>query len=324
VKQLMHAYGDTAPSNPASVQVMCAIVRSWVNTVYNAAVDNVKRTRKTAGKGWREHTGVMAEDVAVLLPQLARRYHIIGLSQEEAGQQGPVGLPSYSQGFLPNRPLLVSDGPPGSHGGAPLLSYPEQDPVLAERLRGQDRRVEAEYLARCREVNLVKHKKDRFRRFIGLRLSNPRLVEILGFIAQERIAGVVGEALKARAMRSEAGGEGKASQPLKAEEVMAAAEAAEPFLARLPSPEEEDELPRKRSNSDGAQASTKRFKESSRKEDDEIEYCICRMPEFGFMLECEGCNEWFHGKCVGVTRRHDIDDWRCPNCVAQKESTESP
>ena len=32
-------------------------------------------------------------------------------------------------------------------------------------------------------------------------------------------------------------------------------------------------------------------------------YCICRRPDDGmhFMIECDTCNEWFHGFCVGLT-----------------------
>lgn len=33
-------------------------------------------------------------------------------------------------------------------------------------------------------------------------------------------------------------------------------------------------------------------------------YCVCRKPEKGFMIMCEGeCKEWYHGSCVGVTAR---------------------
>ena len=32
-------------------------------------------------------------------------------------------------------------------------------------------------------------------------------------------------------------------------------------------------------------------------------YCTCQQPEQGFMIKCEGpCNNWYHGKCVGITR----------------------
>ena len=43
-------------------------------------------------------------------------------------------------------------------------------------------------------------------------------------------------------------------------------------------------------------------------EDDEAEevgveevYCLCREPERGRLLGCDGCDEWFHIKCVGLS-----------------------
>ena len=49
------------------------------------------------------------------------------------------------------------------------------------------------------------------------------------------------------------------------------------------------------------------------------EFCICRQPEFGFMIGCDTCGEWFHGKCVGLTKRHDTGDiWKCPFCLGKK------
>jgi hypothetical protein len=31
-------------------------------------------------------------------------------------------------------------------------------------------------------------------------------------------------------------------------------------------------------------------------------YCICRKGEDGLMIQCDVCNEWFHGQCVSVTQ----------------------
>ena len=41
-------------------------------------------------------------------------------------------------------------------------------------------------------------------------------------------------------------------------------------------------------------------------EDDDPErlWCICRKPHGNkFMISCDGCKEWFHGRCVGVTKK---------------------
>ncbi|XP_063963171.1 uncharacterized protein LOC135156056 [Lytechinus pictus] len=46
-------------------------------------------------------------------------------------------------------------------------------------------------------------------------------------------------------------------------------------------------------------------------------YCYCRTPDDGsFMIQCDGCDEWFHGACVGVTHAEgmSIDKYFCPFC----------
>ncbi|KAI8511679.1 Lsd1/2 complex PHD finger containing protein Phf2 [Branchiostoma belcheri] len=48
-------------------------------------------------------------------------------------------------------------------------------------------------------------------------------------------------------------------------------------------------------------------------------YCICRQPYdvTRFMIECDVCENWFHGSCVGVEEHQaaDIDKYHCPNCA---------
>jgi COMPASS component SPP1 len=48
-------------------------------------------------------------------------------------------------------------------------------------------------------------------------------------------------------------------------------------------------------------------------------YCLCRKPDTGtFMIGCDGtCDDWFHGKCVGIEERDKnlIDKYVCPNCT---------
>lgn len=50
-------------------------------------------------------------------------------------------------------------------------------------------------------------------------------------------------------------------------------------------------------------------------------YCICRKPDNGsFMIGCDGaCDDWFHGKCVGIAERDKnlIDRYLCPNCTRE-------
>eukprot|EP01135_Chromosphaera_perkinsii_P006696 Nk52_evm10s559 gene=Nk52_evmTU10s559 len=44
-------------------------------------------------------------------------------------------------------------------------------------------------------------------------------------------------------------------------------------------------------------------------------YCVCNEESYGFMVECELCEDWFHSKCVGY-RRPSVAETRyfCPSC----------
>lgn len=45
------------------------------------------------------------------------------------------------------------------------------------------------------------------------------------------------------------------------------------------------------------------------------------------MICCDGCEDWFHGKCVNITKAMGQQmeeqgiEWRCPNCV---KNTKTP
>lgn len=47
-------------------------------------------------------------------------------------------------------------------------------------------------------------------------------------------------------------------------------------------------------------------------------YCICRKPydETQFYICCDKCQDWFHGRCVGILQceAENIDEYICPNC----------
>lgn len=47
-------------------------------------------------------------------------------------------------------------------------------------------------------------------------------------------------------------------------------------------------------------------------------YCLCRQPydESQFYICCDRCQDWFHGRCVGVLQSEadSIDEYICPNC----------
>lgn len=51
-------------------------------------------------------------------------------------------------------------------------------------------------------------------------------------------------------------------------------------------------------------------------------WCICKQPHNNrFMICCDNCEDWFHGKCVNITKAMGQQmeeqgiEWRCPNCV---------
>lgn len=52
-------------------------------------------------------------------------------------------------------------------------------------------------------------------------------------------------------------------------------------------------------------------------EDDKKEYCVCRKPYSGrFMIQCDFCEEWYHGSCVNITVTEAlvIDKYKCKAC----------
>ncbi|XP_049879682.1 death-inducer obliterator 1 isoform X2 [Pectinophora gossypiella] len=57
-------------------------------------------------------------------------------------------------------------------------------------------------------------------------------------------------------------------------------------------------------------------------------WCICKQPHNNrFMICCDGCEDWFHGKCVNITKAMGQQmeergiEWRCPNCVKKTKAT---
>jgi len=47
-------------------------------------------------------------------------------------------------------------------------------------------------------------------------------------------------------------------------------------------------------------------------------FCLCRQPydDAQFYICCDRCQDWFHGRCVGVMQNESesIDEYTCPNC----------
>uniref|UniRef100_UPI00336AEC94 CXXC-type zinc finger protein 1 n=1 Tax=Drosophila melanogaster TaxID=7227 RepID=UPI00336AEC94 len=52
-------------------------------------------------------------------------------------------------------------------------------------------------------------------------------------------------------------------------------------------------------------------------------YCICRSSDCSrFMIGCDGCEEWYHGDCIGITEKEakHIKQYYCRRC--KKENPE--
>merc|ERR1719210_245763 len=72
---------------------------------------------------------------------------------------------------------------------------------------------------------------------------------------------------------------------------------------------------------------------SWRSEDDPDRlWCICQKPHSNkFMICCDGCLDWFHGSCMGITKAQGKEmemagkDWKCPECLqgVKRGSTQS-
>ncbi|GBP39976.1 Death-inducer obliterator 1 [Eumeta japonica] len=59
-------------------------------------------------------------------------------------------------------------------------------------------------------------------------------------------------------------------------------------------------------------------------------WCICKQPHNNrFMICCDRCEDWFHGKCVNITKAMGQQmeqqgiEWTCPNCI-KKTQTPKP
>ncbi|KAL7749160.1 hypothetical protein RI367_005309 [Sorochytrium milnesiophthora] len=52
-------------------------------------------------------------------------------------------------------------------------------------------------------------------------------------------------------------------------------------------------------------------------------YCLCREPYDGteFMIACDGCEEWFHGRCIGISVKdaEHISSYYCAPCAKDNE-----
>ena len=61
-------------------------------------------------------------------------------------------------------------------------------------------------------------------------------------------------------------------------------------------------------------------------DDPERLWCICQQPHNNrFMICCDSCLDWYHGKCVGITKKMGKEmeeagnEWRCPACKKKEK-----
>ncbi|RIA82374.1 hypothetical protein C1645_788450 [Glomus cerebriforme] len=72
----------------------------------------------------------------------------------------------------------------------------------------------------------------------------------------------------------------------------------------------------------GIEPRRKKQKEKNEPED-KGPYCVCQGPSYGTMIICDFCNEWYHIRCVNLTKQQakEIEKYMCPNCQGTRTLT---
>ncbi|CAC5417077.1 CXXC1 [Mytilus coruscus] len=84
--------------------------------------------------------------------------------------------------------------------------------------------------------------------------------------------------------------------------------------------EEGSEIIRPTHNIEGTQSGVDDFEPGLASSQEEL-YCICRGPDIqDFMVGCDGCTEWFHGRCVGISPQEaeELGEYLCQTCKEAK------
>ena len=57
---------------------------------------------------------------------------------------------------------------------------------------------------------------------------------------------------------------------------------------------------------------------ASQKQTYEIDiYCECELPEvYDNMVQCDGCDKWFHLRCMGLIEYNLSQKWYCKQCAS--------
>ena len=64
-------------------------------------------------------------------------------------------------------------------------------------------------------------------------------------------------------------------------------------------------------------------RESSAADGPAARHCWCRDGEWGAMICCDGCDNWFHSRCVGLERRARLKSLGSYLCIACAENGRS-
>ena len=89
-------------------------------------------------------------------------------------------------------------------------------------------------------------------------------------------------------------------------------------------PEEEEGKKKEEDDDDDEESSTDGDWNSE--DDPDRLWCVCQQPHNNrFMICCDTCLDWYHGKCVGITKKMGKDmesegnEWRCPKCKKNEQ-----
>eukprot|EP00656_Telonema_subtile_P048023 TRINITY_DN5624_c0_g1_i2.p1 TRINITY_DN5624_c0_g1~~TRINITY_DN5624_c0_g1_i2.p1 ORF type:complete len:331 (+),score=88.72 TRINITY_DN5624_c0_g1_i2:276-1268(+) len=167
-KSLLHAYGDVKEPSKACVGCVLGLVRKYV-----------------------------AEVITLASRRSVKRDNNLPLASEIAKASA-----EYSSRFMHFK--LHSNSTDGWSAMQAVAAHEQTDKRLVERVGLIERRLaegteeQKAHLIACVGVSLVTHKRDRFRRFVGLKALAGKALELVGFIAQQRAAAIITEALRSQ------------------------------------------------------------------------------------------------------------------------------
>ncbi|CAB4493571.1 hypothetical protein RhiirA1_426297 [Rhizophagus irregularis] len=73
----------------------------------------------------------------------------------------------------------------------------------------------------------------------------------------------------------------------------------------------------------GIEPRRRKIQKEKNEPEDKGPYCVCQGPSYGTMIICDFCNEWYHIRCVNLTKQQakEIEKYMCPNCQGTRTLT---